>query len=171
MASVNMSVTQLLAEDVVAVVGGLLDSCGVDAGRLMIELNERVLGADEDLVVARLRELQALGVRLALDDFGTGWTPLRLVRSLPFDLIKVDPALTSGVGEDGPATEFTARVVDLGRSMGRRIAAEGVEREEQCRELAAMGCELGQGWLFSPPVPPDEFLAGRAGPAGGPVGP
>ncbi len=157
--SVNLSVSQLLADDLVALVTHELAVSGLAADRLVIELTERVLTADEDLVLERLAELRALGLRLALDDFGTGYSSLRLVRNMPFDVIKIDGSLTADVDRSLEGTEFTERVVALGRSMGRTVVAEGVERESQMAVLEAMGCQFGQGWAFGAPVSASAFAS------------
>ncbi len=151
--SVNLSVTQLLADDLIEIVGGDLVRSGLDPARVTVELTEHVLGADEDLVVQRLDALRSLGIRLALDDFGTGWSSLRLVRTMPFDLIKIDRTFTADVDRSPQGAEFAARIVALARSMGRLVVAEGIERESQLELLTEMGCQYGQGWLFGAPAP------------------
>jgi diguanylate cyclase (GGDEF)-like protein/PAS domain S-box-containing protein len=168
--SVNLSVTQLLADDLLEIVADHLERTGLDPTRLVIEITEHVLGADEDLVAARLNGLRSLGVRLALDDFGTGWSSLRLVRTMPFDLIKVDRTFTADVDVTAEGADFAARIVALARSMGRRVVAEGIERESQLEALAGMGCHFGQGWLFGAPQPAERFRAARVlGAASGPT--
>ncbi|HEY6533276.1 MAG TPA: bifunctional diguanylate cyclase/phosphodiesterase [Acidimicrobiales bacterium] len=159
--SVNLSVTQLLADDLLGLVADHLERTGLDPARLVVEITEHVLGADEDLVAARLDGLRDLGVRLALDDFGTGWSSLRLVRTMPFDLIKVDRTFTADVDVTAEGADFAARIVALARSMGRRVVAEGIERESQLEVLAGMGCHYGQGWLFGAPQPAERFRAAR----------
>jgi diguanylate cyclase (GGDEF)-like protein len=161
--SVNLSVTQLLADDLLEIVESDLDRSGLDPGRVTVELTEHVLGADEQLVAQRLGDLRRLGIRLALDDFGTGWSSLRLVRTMPFDLIKIDRTFTADVDHSPEGAEFAARIVALARSMGRLVVAEGIERESQLEVLATMGCQYGQGWLFGAPVPPERFTRPRPG--------
>ena len=155
--SVNLSVTQLLADDLLDLVAHHLGETGLEPVRLIIEITEHVLAADEDMVAARLDGLRSLGVRLALDDFGTGWSSLRLVRTMPFDLIKVDRTFTSDVDVTEEGADFAARIVALGRSMGRGVVAEGIERESQLDVLAGIGCQFGQGWLFGAPQQADHF--------------
>jgi diguanylate cyclase (GGDEF)-like protein len=155
--SVNLSATQVLADDLLPLVAADLERSGLDPGRVVVELTEHVLAADEQTVAARLAELRHLGVRLALDDFGTGWSSLRLVRTMPFDLIKVDRTFTADVDTSAEGADFAARIVALARSMGRLVVAEGIEREEQLAALVAMGCDFGQGWLFGAPAPVGRF--------------
>ena len=155
--SVNLSVTQLLADDLLEIVESDLERSGLDPTRVTVELTEHVLGADEQLVAQRLGDLRRLGIRLALDDFGTGWSSLRLVRTMPFDLIKIDRTFTADVDQSPEGAEFAGRIVALARSMGRLVVAEGIEREAQLEVLSEMGCQFGQGWLFGAPVPPERF--------------
>nr|WP_249420190.1 GGDEF and EAL domain-containing protein [Rhabdothermincola salaria] len=150
--AVNLSATQLLADDLVAVVQDALRRCQVQPGRLVVELTEHVLAADVDLVVERLSELRDLGVSLVLDDFGTGWSSLQMVRTMPFDAVKVDRSFIAEMGSDPVADDFVVRIVELLRTLGREVVAEGVEHEEQMVPLRRAGCEFGQGWLFGHPV-------------------
>jgi diguanylate cyclase (GGDEF)-like protein len=161
--SVNLSVTQLLADDLLEIVESDLERSGLDPMRVTVELTEHVLGADEHLVARRLSDLHRLGISLALDDFGTGWSSLRLVRTMPFDLIKIDRTFTADVDQSPEGAEFAGRIVALARSMGRKVVAEGVEREAQLEVMGAMGCHFGQGWLFGAPVPPERFAWPRPG--------
>ena len=161
--SVNLSVTQLLADDLLDIVESDLDRSGLDPNRVTVELTEHVLGADEHLVARRLSDLRRLGISLALDDFGTGWSSLRLVRTMPFDLIKIDRTFTADVDQSPEGAEFAGRIVALARSMGRKVVAEGIEREAQLEVMSAMGCHYGQGWLFGAPVPPERFARPRPG--------
>ena len=162
--SVNLSVTQLLADDLLDIVESDLERSGLDPTRVTVELTEHVLGADEHLVARRLSDLRRLGISLALDDFGTGWSSLRLVRTMPFDLIKIDRTFTADVDQSPEGAEFAGRIVALARSMGRKVVAEGIEREAQLEVMSAMGCHYGQGWLFGAPVPPERFARPRPGP-------
>ncbi len=159
--SVNLSVTQLLADDIVEIIAADLERTGLDPGRVVVELTEHVLAADEQLVVERLEDLRRMGVGLALDDFGTGWSSLRLVRTMPFDLIKIDRTFTADVDVSPEGADFAERIVALARSMGRRVVAEGVERSSQLEVLVAMGCEFAQGWLFGEPVPAPQVSLDR----------
>ena len=161
--SVNLSVTQLLADDLLEIVESDLERSGLDPARVTVELTEHVLGADEHLVSRRLSDLRRLGISLALDDFGTGWSSLRLVRTMPFDLIKIDRTFTADVDQSPEGAEFAGRIVALARSMGRKVVAEGIEREAQLEVMSAMGCHFGQGWLFGAPVPPERFAWPRPG--------
>jgi len=110
-------------------------------------------------------------VRLGIDDFGTGYSSLRYLQQFPVDVLKVDRSFVAGLDRTASAADAAAgvalarAVVALGRTLSLRTVAEGVESEAQRRQLLALGCELGQGYLFAPPLPDDalrEFLGARA---------
>jgi diguanylate cyclase (GGDEF)-like protein len=134
-----------------------LDSAGLDPTRLELEITETTLLADNDIAVETLRRLKELGVRLALDDFGTGYSSLSYLRRFPFDKIKIDQSFVrdSPYGSDGLA--IVKAVIGLGRSLGMRTTAEGVETEAQLDVVRAEGCTEVQGYLFSMPLPTKEI--------------
>lgn len=125
---------------------------------LVIELTESLTLADLDMADRTLSELRALGVRLALDDFGTRSSPLAMVTRLPSIDLKIDRSFVEGMTTSAESRAVVRSTVELGRSLGRSVVAEGVEREDQRRELVAMGCPMGQGHLFARPVPIDELM-------------
>jgi EAL domain-containing protein (putative c-di-GMP-specific phosphodiesterase class I) len=134
-----------------------LKSSGLHATRLELEITETTLLSDNDLALETLRRLKDLGVRLALDDFGTGYSSLSYLRRFPFDKIKIDQSFVrdSPYGSDGLA--IVKAVIGLGRSLGMRTTAEGVETEEQLDVVRAQGCTEVQGYLFSMPLPTKEI--------------
>ena len=152
--SVNLSARQLHQPGVVADVAAALRRSGLDPSRLVLEITESVLMQDSDDTVSRLWELKKSGVRLAIDDFGTGYSSLGYLRRLPVDILKIDKTFVDGLGrpDEGPLGEA---VVNLGNTLGLTTVAEGVEGDEQLERLEALGCSLAQGYLFSPPVPPE----------------
>ena len=148
---VNLSVYQLRAPGLVDVVRVALTSSGLDPARLMLEITESSLLGDTETSV--LTELKALGVRLAIDDFGTGYSALGYLRRLPVDMIKIDRAFVSALGLDRRDAEIVRFVIQLAKSLYLEVVAEGVEEESQRNRLVALGCESGQGYLFSKAVP------------------
>ena len=110
-------------------------------------------------MLARLHELKALGVRLAIDDFGTGYSSLNSVRRFPVDILKVDKSFIDGVDEEQEAASLTAAVIGLAGNLNLVPVAEGIERVKQLERLQEMSCDLGQGFLFSAPVPELELEA------------
>jgi diguanylate cyclase (GGDEF)-like protein len=165
--SVNVSARQLTAPAFTAGVAAVLADTGLPPAALTIELNERILVADDELIIGRLAELHHLGVRMAVDDFGTGYASLAHLRRLPLDIIKIGPEFVAGLGHDDTLTLLTRTVVQLGRALGLRVVAEGIEQPRQLLVLREMGCDEGQGFLVARPMPAPavEALIRESGPA------
>ncbi|GJG86897.1 hypothetical protein tb265_20780 [Gemmatimonadetes bacterium T265] len=158
--AVNVSARQLAQSAGLAVdVERALAAAGLPADALTLEMTESVLMQRTDEILGRLSALKATGVQLAIDDFGTGYSSLAYLQRFPVDVLKIDKAFVDGVAEDGGDRAIARTVVALGHSLGLRIVAEGVERPGQRDALAAMGCGLGQGYLFGRPLAAAE--AGR----------
>ncbi len=150
--SVNVSGRQITAPSFTAQVAAILAETGLPPGALTIEVNERVLVEEDGLIVERLAELHRLGVRMAIDDFGTGYASLAYLRRLPLDIIKIDPSFVAGLGQDDTLTLLTKTVVQVGRDLGLRVIAEGIEQPRQLIALRDMGCCYGQGFLVARPM-------------------
>jgi len=150
--SVNVSARQITAPSFTASVAAVLADTGLPAAALTIELNERILVADDELIIDRLAELHRLGVRMAIDDFGTGYASLAHLRRLPLDIIKIGPSFVAGLGHDDTLTLLTRTVVQLGRALRLRVVAEGIEQPCQLLALREMGCDEGQGFLIARPM-------------------
>jgi diguanylate cyclase (GGDEF)-like protein len=151
--AVNLSPRQLADDDVVALVSRVLAESGLPAGQLVLEMTENVLLRDVDLVVGRLQELRALGVRIAIDDFGTGYSSLSYLRRLPADVLKIDRSFVAELGTGGPSTTLVASMIELARSLGLEVVAEGVETAQQRAVLDDLACSSAQGFLFGRPQP------------------
>jgi diguanylate cyclase (GGDEF)-like protein/PAS domain S-box-containing protein len=154
--SVNLSGRQLTEPDLADTIGSTLQSAGIDprALRLVLEVTETLLPADEDEARRRLIELHELGIQLAIDDFGTGYSSLRYVRDLPISTIKIDRSFVSGLGQSDHDEAIVNAVTQLARTLGLRVVAEGVETEAQFAFLSRVGCDYSQGYLFGRPQPP-----------------
>jgi len=150
--SVNLSARQITAPSFTARVSAILAETGLPPGALTFEVNERVLVEEDGLIVERLAELHRLGVRMAIDDFGTGYASLAYLRQLPLDIIKIDPSFVAGLGHDDTLTLLTKTVVQVGRDLGLRVIAEGIEQPRQLIALREMGCGYGQGFLVARPM-------------------
>jgi diguanylate cyclase (GGDEF)-like protein len=148
---VNVSVYQLRESGFVGVVERALRSSGLDPARLVLEITESSHLGDPETSV--LTELKALGLRLAIDDFGTGYSALSYLRRLPIDIIKIDRSFVSPLGVDHRDAEIVRWVVQLAKSLELEVVAEGIEEEVQRVRLVGLGCESGQGFLFSRAVP------------------
>ncbi|MGN6331158.1 MAG: putative bifunctional diguanylate cyclase/phosphodiesterase [Motilibacteraceae bacterium] len=150
--SVNVAARQLTEDALVDDVVEALNAARLAPELLVLEVTESALLEDLPGVVARLRALREHGVRVAVDDFGTGYSSLSYLHDLPLDVLKIDKAFVDRVQHGGEDTAVAEAIVTLGRSLGLQIVAEGVEHPEQASVLAAMGCPLGQGFLWSKPV-------------------
>jgi EAL domain-containing protein (putative c-di-GMP-specific phosphodiesterase class I) len=164
---VNLSARELLDPQLPAEVERALAAAGLEPGALTVEITESVLMSDVEAAKTRLAELKPLGAYIALDDFGTGYSSLAYLREFPVDCLKIDRAFSSGVAD--PTSEdhqLVRTIVDLGRTRGMLVIAEGIEDADQQRALAGLGCELGQGFHFCRPMPADALAdAMRGAPA------
>ena len=158
--SVNVSAVQMRQADLPEIVAGVLLETGLPAAALTLELTETVVMSDTVTAAASFERLHSMGVRIAIDDFGTGYSSLSVLRTLPFDLLKIDRSLLTGLTE-GTDDPIVAAVVALGTALDLDVIAEGVETLEQVQELRRLGCPLAQGFLFARPMAP-EALEGWA---------
>jgi diguanylate cyclase (GGDEF)-like protein len=150
--SVNLSARQFVQPALVEEVAEVLAMTGMVAGELELEITESVLMDQSEGGIRTLRRLQELGVRLVLDDFGTGYSSLSYLKHLPLDTIKIDRSFVTGL-DDKADRSIVEAVLALAHGLGIGVVAEGIETETQRRQLVALGCEHGQGYLFSRPVP------------------
>jgi EAL domain-containing protein (putative c-di-GMP-specific phosphodiesterase class I) len=149
--AVNLSGLHLQQPSVVEDVTAALEESGLDPHCLTVEITESSMMQDTAATIAKLRAFKALGVSLAIDDFGTGYSSLSYLQQFPIDLLKIDRAFVSGVGQGVVDSALARAVVSLGSALGVQTVAEGIEEEEQVRELRELGCERGQGFYFSRP--------------------
>lgn len=156
--AINVSAVQLEDPGLVQSVVSALTASGLPAHRLELEITESVLMHESETVFRSLQMLRGLGVRIALDDFGTGFSSLSYVQKLPLDRIKIDRSFVGNVAD--PTTAAIVRtIIGLGTGLGIAVTAEGVETEEQLDFVRREGCALVQGFLFSPPLPPEQARA------------
>ena len=157
--AVNLSGRQLDHPDLVDHVRRALETSGLAADRLHLEITESELMDDVEGSSATLEQLRGLGVHLAVDDFGTGYSSLSYLKRFPVDRLKVDRSFVDGLGTDPEDTAIVTAIVRLAHSLGLEATAEGVETEAQRSALAALGCDRAQGYLLARPLPADEVLA------------
>jgi diguanylate cyclase (GGDEF)-like protein/PAS domain S-box-containing protein len=155
--SINVCPWQFAHPDYVQLVRRTLDNHQVDAHHLMLELTETALLYDIKETADKLKALRSLGFKIALDDFGTGYSSLAYLKDLPLDLIKIDRAFVSelSVSAEHPLVES---MIAIGQHMRLGVIAEGVESVIQRDTLIKLGCEMFQGYLFSHPLPEQQFL-------------
>ena len=151
--TVNLSARQLAQTTLPQEIAERLRSADLSSSRLILEITESVLMQDTVAVIDRLNELKALGVRVAIDDFGTGYSSLNYLRRFPVDILKIDKSFVDPVADGEEGSALAGAILALARALRLETVAEGIETLEQVRGLQALGCRLGQGHFFSPPVP------------------
>lgn len=151
--AVNLSPVQVHDAALIDLVADVLRETGVAPSRVTLEVTEGVLIENPDEAKARLDALRALGVQLALDDFGTGYSSLAYLQQFRFDKLKIDKAFVAPLGRSAGSQAMIQAIVTLGRALGLKLLAEGVETEEQRVMLRLAGCDEMQGYLFAKPGP------------------
>lgn len=155
--AVNISARQLRQPDFVEQVLDVLRRTGANPRNLKLELTESMLLENVEDVIAKMTILKSHGLRFSLDDFGTGYSSLSYLKRLPLDQLKIDRAFVRDMLVDVTSGAIAQTIISLSRAMGLSVIAEGVETEEQRDFLAGLGCHSFQGYLFSRPVPLEQF--------------
>jgi diguanylate cyclase (GGDEF)-like protein len=150
--SVNLSARTLQDESFPDDVTRLLDSYGVPASGLCLELTESSIMADPERSRSMLNRLSEAGIRLSMDDFGTGYSSLSYLSRLPLDEIKIDRSFVMRMARDARDASIVQSTIDLGHDLGLRVVAEGIEDEETFGLLLGLGCDIAQGYWISPPL-------------------
>jgi predicted signal transduction protein with EAL and GGDEF domain len=163
--SVNISPTQLADSWLAQRIVRLLAETGFPADRLVVEVTESSLFADIELARNIVTSLKNQGVRLALDDFGTGFSSLSHLRSLPFDIIKIDRSFVANISTKRESAAIVRAVTTLAAALRVPVCVEGIESEAAFQAVLTLGCAIGQGWYFGKPMPAEqarELLASRS---------
>lgn len=155
--NVNLSVVQLLQNDMLEIIEQTIEKTGVNPRNLTLEVTESLAIDDMDRMKAILANIKKLGVRIALDDFGTGYSSLNHIRQIPLDVIKVDQTFVKDLAEDSYSQAFIKMVAELANTIGVSICVEGIETEEQYKVLEGMKVRLIQGYYFGKPMKKEEF--------------
>ncbi len=130
---------------------------GIDAGSLKIELTESAVMENAETAILMLKQIKDIGVQISIDDFGTGYSSLSYLHRFPIDLLKVDRSFVSAMEENTENGEIVRTVIALAKALGLKVVAEGIESIHQFHQLRVLGCEYGQGYLFSKPLPVAEI--------------
>jgi diguanylate cyclase (GGDEF)-like protein len=165
--SVNVSARQLQDPRLLADVEHAVQAAGLDPQRLQLEITESVVMQEPEATVVKLNALKGLGIKLAVDDFGTGYSSLAYLKRFPIDVLKIDRAFVAGLTQGGHDAAIVQTVIGLARALGLRTTAEGIEEQAQWSLLEQLGCDQGQGFLFSRPLRPEavpEMLDRLGGP-------
>jgi diguanylate cyclase (GGDEF)-like protein/PAS domain S-box-containing protein len=157
--SFNLSPRQLRQPDVAERILSRLADHAVDPSRVIVEITESAAMTDPDRTQRALGRLHSRGLRIAIDDFGTGYSSLARLKDLAVDILKIDRQFVRDVSTDREAGSMVQAIIQLSEGLGMTSFAEGIETEDEWRFLAEHGCPLGQGFLFSRPVPAADILA------------
>ena len=156
--SVNVSIPQFRREGFAESIINATKRAQINPSRLELEITESILMDDPKAIVAALVELKQEGISIALDDFGTGYSSLSYLQKLPLDRLKVDRAFVNDINDSGN-TIIADTIINLGKQMGLKVIAEGIENLEQQEHLIAQGCDEVQGFYYAKPMPSQEFFA------------
>jgi diguanylate cyclase (GGDEF)-like protein len=163
--AVNLAAANVVDVELPAAVAVLLERHGLPADRLECEISEDTMMADPQRAADVLQRVRALGVRLSLDDFGTGRSSLAYLKQLPLDDVKIDRSFVASMADDADDAAIVGSTIELARSLGLGVVAEGVETEQVLHRLTALRCDVAQGYFLSRPLPAaelDGWLAARA---------
>lgn len=155
--NVNLSVVQLLQQNVVKHISELILSTGVNPANITLEITENLAINDMERVTAIISGLKKIGVKIALDDFGTGYSSLNYIKQLDFDVIKIDKSFVDEILTDDYEKAFVKLIVDLSRQIGVKLCVEGIESREQYELLRNLQADSIQGYYFSKPIPAKDF--------------
>lgn len=153
MMSVNLSASHLSQPDVVEQLTEIVNQTGIDPGCLKLEITESAVMGNPEAAIDVLRKIQRLGVQLSIDDFGTGYSNLSYLHRFPIDTLKVDRSFVSTMEDGSDNGEIVRTVIALAKALRLSVIAEGIESIHQFHQLRILGCEFGQGYLFSRPIP------------------
>lgn len=157
--SINVSARQFTDDNFCSHAMEQLESLGIKPSSVQIELTESVLLNNVDRSIEKIKELKSRGFLIALDDFGTGFASLHYLTLFPLDTLKVDRAFVRDIVNDKRQFAIAKSIINLAKDLSLSVVAEGIETEEQRQLLLKLGCDTGQGYLFSKPVPPEELFA------------
>ncbi|MDD2914768.1 MAG: EAL domain-containing protein [Gallionella sp.] len=157
--AVNVSGRQFRQADFVAQVSEIIERTGINPLRLKLELTESIVLDNVDDTIAKMLALRKIGIRFSMDDFGTGYSSLAYLTRLPLDQLKIDQSFVRHIGSKASDATIIQTIIGMSNNLGMEVIAEGVETTEQRDFLEANGCMLYQGYLFSMPIPCEEFAA------------
>lgn len=156
--SVNLSPVQLLKDKrLTQYIKNIFDEFNIPPERLKLEVTETAMMHEKDKAIAALNRIKQTGAKISMDDFGTGYSSLAHLKDFPINTLKIDRAFVSGAHLNEEAQAILQTIAEMAHSLNLDIVAEGVETEEELLVLEGLGCEYGQGWLFSKPLPANEI--------------
>jgi diguanylate cyclase (GGDEF)-like protein/PAS domain S-box-containing protein len=156
--AINLSLKELSQASFIPRCRSVFEKHGVSPGRVELEITETTLMMDAERTLPLLDELRAMGVHLSIDDFGTGYSSLSALQQFPIGTLKIDQSFVRNAATDPDDATIVRTIIEMGRSLGLQVLAEGIETEEQRQFLLHSGCQYGQGRLFGEPMTADDFL-------------
>ncbi len=156
--AINLSLKELSQASFIPNCRSVFEQHGVSPARVELEITETTLMMDAARTLPLLDELRAMGVHLSIDDFGTGYSSLSALKQFPIGTLKIDQSFVRDAASDPDDATIVRTIIEMGRSLGLQVVAEGIETDEQRHFLVYSGCQYGQGRLFGEPVASDEFL-------------
>jgi EAL domain-containing protein (putative c-di-GMP-specific phosphodiesterase class I) len=167
--AVNLSARQFRQQDLDARIRHIVESAGVAAQMIELEITESQLMQDPDHAIRVMRALSDSGIRIAIDDFGTGYSSLAYLTRFPVSSLKIDRSFVADVLSDPAHAAIVRAIIDMAHTLGFIVVAEGVETEQQAAFLRGLGCEQAQGYFFHRPMPAADFAALLSVPAARPT--
>lgn len=156
--SVNLSAKDLYGDELVYTIDNALSIWNVDPEKLTMEITEGVILQDKEHAFMQLARLRDRGIKISIDDFGTGYSSLSYFKNIPADELKIDKSFVSAMRENANDAAIIELIVSLAKKFKLSVVAEGIEDEDSLNRLRNLGCDYGQGYFFSRPVPRDEFI-------------
>ncbi|MFZ5508502.1 MAG: putative bifunctional diguanylate cyclase/phosphodiesterase, partial [Pseudomonadota bacterium] len=157
--AVNLSTRNLADPKLIDYIQNALATWGAEPSWIDLEITEGAIMVDPQAALETLKRLATLGFRLFIDDFGTGYSSLAYLQKLPVSAIKIDKSFVLPMMQDEDAAVIVRSTIELGHNLELKVVAEGVENQEICERLVALGCDEAQGYYVSPPIPADQFVA------------
>ncbi len=155
--SINVSVRHLMKKGFLEEMRKQLETCGLPAGNLEVEITESVMIESLEKATGYIDELREMGVQIAIDDFGTGYSSLSYLNSIPANLLKIDKTFIDGINSSDKAKHYVAAIISLGHIMGYEVISEGVEENDQLETLREIGCDYIQGYIWGKPLPMEDI--------------
>lgn len=155
--AINLTAHELIDRKLMEWTHNIIDSTNIDRSRIELEITERVINKESEKINKRLEYLRKLGYKISIDDFGTGYNSLMMIGTIPYDILKIDKFFIDKM-EHIEDRELIRKVIDYFHVLNKKVVAEGVETEEQVNYLKEFGCDELQGYYFSKPLLPDEFV-------------
>lgn len=156
--SVNISVVQIMQNDFLSKVEGVLEETGIPPKFLELEITESLLMESLAENISKVKSLQAMGIRIALDDFGKGYSSLTYLKQFPINTLKIDKSFVEDITNNFYAMAIAGNIVRMAHVLGLEITAEGVETEDQVDYFINQNCDMIQGYIVSKPLPPEELI-------------